>query len=236
MPDRLVVITGTSRGVGRGLAEHFANAGDVVAGCSRGASTLNDLPGYRHWSVNVSNEHSVRSWAREVKHVYERGPDVLICNAGIVKLGALTGLMTFADFQESVNVTLAGTFLACREFCKQMTLQRSGRIINITSIMTELHEPGTAAYASAKAGVVEFTKVLATELATSGITCNVLSPSVITGESSSAFGEDWMQRMLAMQTLKRPISIDDIYHIVEFLASSQASCITGQVIHTCLVD
>jgi 3-oxoacyl-[acyl-carrier protein] reductase len=236
MHPRLVAITGTSRGLGRSLAERFIASGSIVVGCSRGDSTLDSVSNYHHSTVDVTDEQSVRAWVRDIKRVHDRAPEVLVCNVGLVKLGALVGLTTLPDFQAFVGTILTGTFIVCREFSKQMSLQRSGRIINITSIMTELHAPGTAGYAPAKAAVVEFTKVLAAEVADAGITCNVVSPSVIAGESSSAFGEGWMQRMLDMQTIKRAVDPDDIYRIVEFFASPDASCITGQVLHTCLVN
>lgn len=230
----VIVITGTSRGIGRGMAEHFASAGYIVEGCSRGESTVTGSE-YYHSNVDVTNEAQVRSWARTVKRRQSR-IDVLVSNVGLVKLGALTGMATLETFRSFVDGILIGTFLVCREFSKLMALQRYGRIVNITSIMTELHAPGTSGYASAKSGVVEFTKVLARELADSGITCNVLSPSLVLTESSEAFGEDWKKSMLAMQSIRRPIEIAELCNVVQFFASPESGCVTGQVIHTCLVD
>jgi 3-oxoacyl-[acyl-carrier protein] reductase len=232
---KVMVITGTSRGIGRGMAEYFAMKGLLVAGCSRGESTLAGLAGYDHSSVDVSDEQQVRDWARQVKRRYGR-VDIAVCNVGLVKLGALTGMTSLEMFQGFVSAILTSTFLVCREFSRLMALQRYGRIVNVTSIMTELHAPGTGAYASAKSGVVEFTKVLARELVDTGVTCNVVSPSVVLTDSSRAFGEEWMKKMLAMQTMQRPIEVAELCHVVEFFAAPEASCVTGQVIHTCLVS
>jgi 3-oxoacyl-[acyl-carrier protein] reductase len=231
----VMVITGTSRGIGRGMADHFARAGYIVEGCSRGDSTLHELPGYHHSTVDVCDEVQVRAWTRDVKRRRER-VDVLVSNVGLVKLGAVTGMASLEMFRSFVDGILIGTFLVCREFSKIMALQRHGRIVNVTSIMTELHAPGTSAYASAKSGVVEFTKVLARELVDAGITCNVVSPSLVRTESSEAFGEEWKKNMLAMQTIKRPIEIAELCNIVKFFAAEESGCITGQVVHTCLVD
>jgi 3-oxoacyl-[acyl-carrier protein] reductase len=232
---KVMVITGTSRGVGRGMAEYFTGRGFVVAGCSRGDSTLSGLSGYYHSSVDVRDEQQVREWARAVKRQHGR-VDVLVCNAGVVKLGAVTGMTSLAMFHEFVNGILTSTFLACREFSKLMVLQRFGRIINVSSIMTELHAAGTGAYSPAKSAVVEFTKVLARELIDTGVTCNVVSPSLVLTEASSAFGEEWKQKMLAMQTMQRPIDVSDLCNIVDFFAAPASYCVTGQVIHTCLVN
>jgi 3-oxoacyl-[acyl-carrier protein] reductase len=139
----------------------------------------------------------------------------------------------FTEFYESSFKT---TFLACREASKLMLPQRAGRIITIGSTMTIVHEPGTAAYSANKAAIVEFTKVLARELAAHNITCNTIAPSLMNTPSSEAMGEEWRGRMLAMQTIRRPVEIAEIGGIVEFLASPQAACLTGQVLSTCFVS
>ncbi len=233
--SNVMVITGTSRGIGRGMAEFFATHGWTVIGCSRGESTLGDLSGYHHSRVDVSDEKQVRDWARGVKREHGR-VDALVCNVGLVERGALTGVTTLESFQAFVNSILTTTFLVCREYSKLMGLQRYGRIVNLTSIMTELHAPGTPAYASAKAAVVEFTKVLAREVANQGITCNVVSPSLVSTEASMAFGDQWKANMLAMQTLQRPIDVAELCNIVQFFTAPQSGCVTGQVLHTCLVN
>jgi 3-oxoacyl-[acyl-carrier protein] reductase len=231
----VMVITGTSRGLGRGMAEQFASGGYIVEGCSRGPSTLSEGETYHHSVVDVTDEAQVREWARTVKRRRNR-VDVVVSNVGLVRLGTLTGLTTLEAFRSFVDAILSSTFLVCREFSKIMTLQRYGRIVNVTSIMTELHAPGTVAYAAAKSGVVQLTKVLARELADTGVTCNVVSPSLVLTESSEAFGEGWKQTMLGMQTLRRPIEVADVCNVVRFFAAPESACITGQVVHTCLVD
>jgi len=230
----VMAITGTSRGIGREMAEHFALAGYLVEGCSRGEPTL-DHPNYRHSTVDVRDEAQVRGWARAVKRRNGR-VDVAVSNAGLVERGALTAMMTLETFDAFVDAILRSTFLVCREFVKIMLPQGYGRIVNVGSIMTELHAPGTAGYASAKSAVVQLTKVLARELAETGITCNVVSPSLVGTASTEALGEEWKQNMLAMQTMRRAITVGELCNVVRFFASRESGCVTGQVVHTCLVD
>lgn len=232
--DSVLVVTGTSRGMGLGIARYFLSKGAVVIGCSRSQSTI-DHSNYHHYQVDVCDEMQVRAWVRQVKKDFER-VDVVVSNVGLVKLGALTGGTSLEMFKQFIDSILVSTFLVCREFSKLMVMQKYGRLINITSIMSELHAPGTCAYASAKKAVVEFSKVLASEVVDYGITCNVISPSLIKTDASAAFGEEWEKNMLAMQTLKTPIDPEQICHLIEFFASPKSDIVTGQVLHTCLVN
>jgi 3-oxoacyl-[acyl-carrier protein] reductase len=229
-----IVITGTSRGLGTSVALYFLKNGYTVIGCSRGPGVINH-PNYHHYLVDVCDEYQVRLWARKIKKEFE-AIDIVVSNVGLVKLGGLTGATSLEMFRHFVDSILVSTFLVCREFSKIMVMQRYGRLINVSSIMTELHVSGTCAYASAKKAVVEFSKILATEVADYGVTCNVISPSLIKTDASSVFGEEWEENMLSMQTLKVSINPDQICHLIEFFASPRSDIITGQVLHTCLVD
>jgi 3-oxoacyl-[acyl-carrier protein] reductase len=230
-----MVVTGASRGLGRGIAEHFTRAGYAVAGCSRGPFEGAEIENYKHYLVDVCDEHAVRVWSRQVKRDFGR-IDVVVANVGMVKLGAVTGATSLEMFRSFVDGILVTTFLVCKEFSTLMAVQKQGRIITISSIMSELHAPGTCAYASAKKGVVEFTKVLAKELLPFNVTCNCISPSLIETDSAKAFGEAWEQNMLEMQSIRRAVKPSEICNIIDFFASPKSACVTGQVIHTCLVD
>lgn len=231
---RVVVVTGTSRGIGFAITNFFLQKGFLVAGCSRGESTIHHH-NYSHYIVDVTNEGDVRRWVRAIKGDFSR-VDVLVCNVGLVRLGAVTGSTSLDAFKSFYESILVSTFLVCREFSKMMMLQKYGRIINIGSIMSEMHAPGTCAYASAKSAVNEFTKVLAREVAEYGVTCNVVSPSMVSTDSNAVFGDKWEKAMLEMQTIKRPIDASELCHLIEFFASPMSSIITGQVLHTCFVN
>ncbi len=230
---RVIAITGTSRGIGRGMALHFARAGWAVCGCSRGELDLG-VEGYRHTVADVTDEAQVRAWVRAIRQAHGR-VDVVVCNVGLVKSSLLLPVIPTELFTSFVDSSLKATFLVCREMAKQMIRQRSGRVITIGSTMTLAHEPGTAVYSANKAGIVEMTKVMAREMAPHGVTCNVIAPSLVMTEAAEAMGEDWRRRMLAIQTIQRPVEIAELCSMVEFFARPESACLTGQVLSTCFV-
>ena len=232
----VAVITGTSRGLGKSLAEHFLSQGYQVTGCSRGEGTLSH-PQYSHSSLDISEEKQVRSWIRRTKR-NEGRIDVLICNAGLVQSALLLG-MTPGDVMESfLKVNIGGVFYALREVSKIMVIQGSGRIITISSTMAALHEEGTSVYSATKSAITEMTKILAKELAPKGVTCNVIAPAMMWTENSEelSLGGDWQQRMLQLQTIPRILNMDEICHVADFFVSPLSSAITGQVVFLGIVD
>lgn len=231
---RVMVITGTSRGIGRGMAEYFAAEGYRVVGCSRGPSTLQIKP-YCHAQVDVGDERQVREWISSIRKSHGR-IDVLVCNAGIPPSATALTLTSAEHFDQVLRTNLAGTFYVCREVAKVMMLKRAGRIITVSSITADLHEEGTSIYSASKSAVTEMTKVLAKELAPLGITCNVVAPSLITTAAVEGLGETVAARFLGKQTFQRVIAVDEVCNVVSFFASPASSCISGQVIHMGLVN
>lgn len=229
-----IVITGTSRGIGRNIAGYYLGLGHKVYGCSRSeASVVHE--NYMHHCVDITDENQVRKWVHEVKS-FSKKIDVLVCNAGLV-VSALQMTMTSSKIVEDyLKTSFAGTYYVCREFSKAMILQKSGSIIAISSIMTVLHEPGTSMYSSCKSAVEQLIKVMARELAPHEITCNAVGLSYVETESSKAFGADWQKRMLEKQTIKRPLTTDEIGDTILFFASGLSRCITGQVLYMGLVS
>jgi 3-oxoacyl-[acyl-carrier protein] reductase len=231
---RVMVITGTSRGIGRDMAEYFLQHGYRVAGCSRSPATL-EQDGYLHAQVDVADEGQVRQWVRSIKNTLGR-TDVLVCNAGIAKAATLLTMTSAEMLQEALRTNVTGTYLVCREVAKAMMLQRSGRIITFSSMAVGLHEEGTSAYAASKSAVVEMTKILAKELAPMGITCNVIAPSMYTTSAVAALGEQVAAQSLHKLTIKRRLTIEEICNVVAFFAAAESACITGQVIQMGLVS
>ena len=229
----VMVITGTSKGIGRGLAESFVKKGYLVAGCSRGPATL-ELEGYQHAQVDVGDEKQVSKWVRSISRAYQR-VDVLVCNAGLASATHLLTMTPGEVLEPLLRTNISGTYYVCREVAKAMMLQRSGRIITVSSMAVGLHLEGTSAYSASKSAVVEMTKILAKELAPLGITCNVMAPSMIMTEAVEALGEDVINRALEKLTIKRKLTIEEICNVISFFAAPESSCITGQVIHMGLV-
>jgi len=232
-PEPVMVITGTSKGLGNGIARHFLANGYRVAGCSRGAATI-EHDNYFHSAVDVSSEELVRSWIRAVKNRYKR-IDVLVCNAGHAPANLLMSMTSGAVLTDLLQVNIAGSYYVCREVSKVMVLQRSGRIITTSSMAVGLHEEGTSAYSASKSAIVEMTKIMAKELAPAGITCNVIAPSMLMTDAVAVLGSDIIERALSKLTIKRTVTMEEVCNVVEFFSAAQSGCITGQVIHMGLV-
>jgi 3-oxoacyl-[acyl-carrier protein] reductase len=232
-PSPVMVITGTSRGIGRGLAEQFLARGYRVAGCSRGPSTLQDAA-YHHTQVDVGDESAVRTWVRALRSKYGQ-IDILVCNAGTAKAATLVTMTDGALLEEIMRSNVFGTFFVCREVARAMMVAHTGRIVTVSSMAVGLHEEGTAAYAAAKSAIVELTKILAKELAPLGITANVIAPSMYASDAFAALGDEVQQRARKKLTIQRTVTIAEIANVVAFYAAPDSSAITGQVIHMGLV-
>ncbi|MBS1618831.1 MAG: SDR family oxidoreductase [Bacteroidetes bacterium] len=233
--NKTVVITGTSKGIGQMLAGHFLTQGMTVYGCSRGEATITHAA-YHHEQVDLRDEMQVMRWVRSIRKSSE-GIDILICNAADTSANMLTAHTSAAKLNEILSINFGGTYLVCREVSKLMLLKKYGRIITFSSMSVSLHEEGTSAYTASKAAVVEFTKVLAKELAAHHITCNVIAPSVYyTDTVQETLGQEILDHALSRLTIQRALTDADICHTVDYLASPLSAQVTGQVIHLGLVS
>jgi 3-oxoacyl-[acyl-carrier protein] reductase len=234
LDKKIMVITGTSKGIGLGLAQYFVNKNYIVVGASRSIPSW-EHPEYFHFKVDVTDEKMVQSWARDVKRRFKK-TDILINNVGLVKSSLQVTLTPLAIFEEFIKINLSSSFLVSREFSKAMIMQRHGRIINISSIMTQLFENGTGAYTATKSAIESLSKVMAKELISHNITVNNIAPSMVITDSNRQLGEEWEKWMLDKQVLKRAVTIEEIANIIEFFSSPLASVITGQTIQTCYLS
>lgn len=224
-----MVVTGSSRGVGRGIAEHFLSQGYLVFGCSRGPTSL-EQERYEHSTVDVGDDEQVRRWITSIAR--KRGRiDVAVNNAGVLPPAALA-LATSTDLVESTFKTnLLGAFAVCRESAKVMMKRKSGRIINISTVGTALYLEGASAYLASKSALVEFSKVLAKELVPLGITCNILALSLLESDMTDSLSEAALDTYKQSLAIKHSTNIEDVCNVISFFASPASGHVTGQVLH-----
>lgn len=224
---QVVLITGTSRGVGRHLASHFSQKGDQVIGCSRQKVEW-DLPRYEHFALDVMDEAAVRQMVQAIGKKHGR-LDLLVNNAGTASMNHFL-LMPTETARRVLEVNMLGVFILCREAARLMQKSKYGRIINIGSAAVQLKIEGEALYAASKSAVVSFTEIAARELAPFGITCNVLSLSPVGTDLIRGVSEEKIHKILDRLAIKRLATFEDIANAVDFFASAASSFVTGQTL------
>jgi 3-oxoacyl-[acyl-carrier protein] reductase len=225
---RVILITGTSRGLGLGLVKHFLAQGDVVCGCSRGPASVRHRR-YRHFVLDVADEPAVVAMVRSVMAEHQR-LDGLVNNAGIAAMNH--ALLSPAAVARDIFATnFHGTFLFCREAAKAMLRHRAGRIVNFTTVATPLRLEGESLYAASKAAVESFTEILARELGPTGITVNAVGPTPVPTDLIRNVPKAKMDALLAQQAIRRFGTLADVSNVVDFFLRPESAFITGQVIY-----
>ncbi|MDD3240138.1 MAG: 3-oxoacyl-[acyl-carrier-protein] reductase [Lachnospira sp.] len=237
LAGKVALVTGAARGIGRAIAMELASRGATVVVNYSGSKekaeeVLSEIQKVGAegcvYQCNVADYDAVGQMIADVVQKYNK-IDILVNNAGINKDGLLMK-MTEEDFDAVVNVNLKGTFNGIRHVTRQMLKQRSGRIINMSSIVGLMGNAGQVNYAATKAGVIGITKSAAKELASRGITVNAIAPGYIATDMTDALSDSVKEKILSTIPLGSMGNPEDIARAAAFLASEDARYITGQVI------
>jgi 3-oxoacyl-[acyl-carrier protein] reductase len=236
LAGRIALVTGASQGIGRACALELARAGATVAIAARNAEKLASVVseiaaagGTSHaFSLDVSSEESIKECAKTVLSQLGK-VEILVNNAGITR-DTLSMRMRRKDWDDVLSTNLTGAFLMTQALMSQMTKNRWGRIINITSVVGETGQAGQANYAASKAGLIGLTKSLARELASRTITVNAVAPGYIETAMTEVLTDDQKNAMTQHIPLGRAGTDQEIAHAVAFLASEQAGYITGHTL------
>ncbi len=225
MDERVTLVTGARKGIGRHLAEQRLAQGDRVYGCSRQPADLAS-PRYRHFCLDVSDERAVRQMFSQIRKEAGR-LDHLVNNAGVASMNH--ALLTPMSVVESVLATnVAGTFLMCREAARLMQANAFGRIVNVISVASPLHLEGEAIYAASKSAVQTLTQILARELAPFGITVNAVGPTPVQTDLIRNVPQEKIDALLARQAIARLGTPEDVNNVVEFFLRRESGFVTAQ--------
>lgn len=234
MQGKIALVTGASRGIGKAIAQGLAARGCTVVGTAtseKGAQAISDYLGEhgRGMVVNVADVASIEALLAEIKSAVGE-IDILVNNAGITR-DNLMMRMKDEEWNDIITTNLNSIFHLSKAVLRPMMKKRFGRIINIGSVVGSMGNPGQANYCTAKAGVIGFSKSLAHEVASRGITVNVVAPGFIATDMTDALTDEQKQGILANVPAGRLGEAADIANAVAFLASDEAGYITGTTLH-----
>lgn len=236
LKDQIVLITGSARGIGKEIAETFATQGATVIisdinaeSCDVTTKEFTDK-GLSAFGVpcNVTDSENVQEMVNKVLDKYGR-IDILVNNAGITKDNLLLR-MSEGDWDAVLSVNLKGVFTCTKAVCKHMMKARKGKIVNIASIIGVVGNAGQANYAASKGGVISFTKSVAKEFASRGITANAIAPGFIESEMTKKLSDKAREAIFNQIPLGKLGSPKDVANVCLFLASPAADYVTGQTI------
>jgi len=237
LADRVALVTGASQGIGRACALKLAEAGATVIVAARSQEKLQQLVKEitaaggtaAAFSMDVAEEEQIKATCKAALAQFGK-IDILVNNAGITR-DQLVMRMKRTDWDAVLNTNLTSAYLCIQQVIGSMLRQRWGRIINITSVFGQMGQAGQANYASSKAGLIGLTMAMAREVGSRSITCNAVAPGFIETAMTSGLSDDFKQNAVKMIPLGRVGTPEDVAHAVAFLASNEASYITGHVLN-----
>lgn len=230
--NKVVLITGASRGVGLEFTNHFLNNNATVIGLSRGTSPITNQ-NYHHFSVDLGDSEAViNCFKKEISKAF-KSIDIVINNAAVLT-SQYAMIMPAKNATDMVNINLLGVFFVSREAVKLMRKNAYGRIINISSMAVSLEPMGDSIYAATKAGIQTLANVMAKEFSSFNITCNTLAISAFDTDmlqSHSPTAQIKIKEIIANMPIPRMAVADDILNAVDFFAAERSSYITAQTLY-----
>lgn len=236
-PERVALITGASQGIGKACAVRLAAAGASIALAARNLEKLTEASQQitqaggkaAAFQLDVANEEQIKSVFKDVIGRFGK-IDILVNNAGVTK-DQLVMRMKRTDWDSVLNTNLTSAYLCIQQAIPSMLKQKWGRIINISSVFGQMGQAGQANYAASKAGLIGLTMAIAREVASRNITCNAVAPGFIETAMTSGLGEEFRQSAMKAIPLGRVGTGEEVANAVAFLASDEASYITGHVLN-----
>ncbi|HIF51062.1 MAG TPA: 3-oxoacyl-ACP reductase FabG [Thiotrichaceae bacterium] len=233
--DKVVLITGASRGIGKAIATKFAEQGAFVIGTATSDKNAEQISKYLEANqfsgtglvLNIADKSSVEEFAEKLKEFDT--PNILINNAGITRDNLLMR-MKDDEWEDVINTNLTGMYRITKLCLRAMMKARYGRIINITSVVALTGNPGQTNYSATKAGMIGFTRSLASEIGSRGITVNAVAPGFIDTDMTNELTDNVKEAILKQITLGRLGQAEEVAAVVEFLASDNAAYVTGQTL------
>ena len=234
LDGEIALVTGASRGIGAAIAAALADAGATVIGTATsgsGAAAIGAALGDRGRGIvlDIADDDSVEAALKDIQAA-EGAPTILVNNAGITRDNLLMRMKP-EEWNDVINTNLSGVYRLCKGCLRGMMKAKTGRIINIASVIGVMGNAGQSNYAAAKAGVIGFSKSLAREIGSRNITVNVVAPGFIDTDMTRVLPEDQRDAMLAQVPLGRLGESEDIANAVLFLASGAAAYVTGETLH-----
>lgn len=225
---RRILITGTTRGLGRYLAEHYLGLGDLVVGCGRSTSTISH-DRYIHQQLDITHDESVSSVFAALR-AQPGGLDVLINNAGTATMNAFA-LTPLSTIRRVMDTNFFAAAAMTHGAIRLLRRSNTARIVNITSVAVPLRLEGEAVYAASKSALEVFTRVIAREVGSLGITCNAVGPSVIRTKLTEGVPAEKLDRLVRGQAVPREATGADVANAIDFFLKPESSLITGQVVY-----